>query len=181
MSKKSKTTKAKTAPAPANERPKTLIGIHEAADLIEFARVNKVNPAKAAAAVQEGCTRMTDLPDGSFGKAKKVIVEMSPVENEKADKKTERVEKSKKVLAEAREGNKLSCLDAAHQVLTAVGKPMGCKDLIAKMSEQGLWKSKHGKTPDATLYAAIIREIGTKGKDARFTKADKCLFAAAKA
>ena len=33
-----------------------------------------------------------------------------------------------------------------------------------------------GKTPSATLYAAIIREISKKGKDARFAKVDRGRF-----
>ncbi|NUQ48226.1 MAG: hypothetical protein HUU22_19600, partial [Phycisphaerae bacterium] len=42
--------------------------------------------------------------------------------------------------------------------------------------EQGLWTSPAGKTPHATLYAAILREIGDKGGEARFRKADRGLF-----
>ena len=37
----------------------------------------------------------------------------------------------------------------------------------------------NGATPYATLYAAIIREIATKGDEARFTKAERGMFAAA--
>ncbi|XVJ61105.1 MAG: hypothetical protein HEQ23_11790 [Tepidisphaera sp.] len=46
------------------------------------------------------------------------------------------------------------------------------------MAAKGLWTSPGGKTPAATLYAAIVREITTKGKDARFRKADRGLFTA---
>jgi hypothetical protein len=38
-----------------------------------------------------------------------------------------------------------------------------------------------GKTPAATLYSAILREISTKGKDARFTKIERGKFANSKA
>lgn len=38
------------------------------------------------------------------------------------------------------------------------------------MAKRKLWKSPGGKTPHATLYAAIITEINNKGKDARFKK-----------
>jgi hypothetical protein len=44
------------------------------------------------------------------------------------------------------------------------------------MESQGLWKSPGGKTPHATLYSAIIREIATKGKEARFVKAGQGKF-----
>jgi len=39
------------------------------------------------------------------------------------------------------------------------------------------WSSPNGQTPAATLYSAILREIKTKGKEARFKKADGGLFA----
>jgi len=71
---------------------------------------------------------------------------------------------------------RVSALDAAAQVLAKADKPMGAQDLIAAMAEKGLWKSPGGKTPHATLYAAMIREIGTKGKDARFKKVERGLF-----
>lgn len=72
---------------------------------------------------------------------------------------------------------KLSALDAAAQVLKVNRDPMTAKDMISLMETKGLWKSPGGKTPDATLYAAIIREIANKGKDARFKKTDRGLFA----
>ena len=70
-----------------------------------------------------------------------------------------------------------SALDAAAQVLKKAGKPMRSQELIAAMSEQGLWKSPGGKTPHATLYAAMLREIANKGTKARFKKIDRGLFA----
>jgi hypothetical protein len=74
---------------------------------------------------------------------------------------------------------KVSAIDAAAQVLAAAGKPMGAKDLIAEMAAKGLWTSPGGKTPEATLYAAIIREISAKGTEARFKKVDRGMFEAA--
>jgi len=74
-----------------------------------------------------------------------------------------------------------SALDAAAQVLTKTGKPMRAIDMVAEMEAKGLWKSPGGKTPEATLYAAIIREIVAKGKDARFKKHDRGLFVAGEA
>ena len=71
---------------------------------------------------------------------------------------------------------KLGALEAAAQVLAKAEKPMGAKDLIAAMAEQHLWTSPTGKTPHATLSAAIHREIATKGEAARFKKADRGLF-----
>ena len=71
----------------------------------------------------------------------------------------------------------LSALDAAAAVLKKAGKPMRAQEMIAEMAEQGLWSSPAGKTPHATLYAAMLREIGVKGNDARFKKTDRGLFA----
>lgn len=72
---------------------------------------------------------------------------------------------------------RLSALDAAAQVLRKAAKPMTSKALIAAMAEQKLWASPNGKTPHATLNAAILREIGSKGGKARFKKVGRGLFA----
>lgn len=69
-----------------------------------------------------------------------------------------------------------SGLDAAAKILADAGEPMRCKDMVDKMLAGGLWKTG-GKTPAATIYAAILREITTKGSDARFKKTDRGLFA----
>ena len=82
---------------------------------------------------------------------------------------------SKKKSKASRGKGKLSGLDAAAQILTKVKKPMGCKDMVEQAITQGLW-SPGGKTPHATLYAAIIREIAKKGKVARFKKVDRGRF-----
>lgn len=73
---------------------------------------------------------------------------------------------------------RMSALDAAAQVIASSDKPMRATDMIAEMEAKGLWKSPGGKTPEATLYAAIIREIAAMGKDARFAKHDRGLFVA---
>ena len=67
-------------------------------------------------------------------------------------------------------------LDAAAKVLADAGEPMNAKQMIEAMTTQGLWKSPGGKTPHATLYSAILREIGTKGAEARFVKTDRGQF-----
>ena len=71
----------------------------------------------------------------------------------------------------------LSALDAAAQVLAAAGS-MNAKALIAAMAAQGLWASPGGKTPHATLHAAISKEIAAKGTASRFRKAGRGLFEA---
>ncbi len=71
----------------------------------------------------------------------------------------------------------LSALDAAAMVLGATGKAMRCRELVGAMTERALWSSPNGKTPHATLYSAMLREIATKGAKTRFLKADRGLFA----
>jgi hypothetical protein len=73
---------------------------------------------------------------------------------------------------------RLSGLDAAAQVLAKSAQPMNCAQITEAVLAQGLWKTK-GKTPAGTLSAAIGREITLKGKDARFRKAGRGLYAAA--
>jgi len=62
-------------------------------------------------------------------------------------------------------------------VLVLAGKPMNIKEMLEKMPAHGLWKTG-GKTPAATIYAAILREVRAKGKDARFRKTDRVQFEA---
>lgn len=68
-------------------------------------------------------------------------------------------------------------LAAAHQVLSAAKEPMNVRDITKTAVDKGLW-SPGGKTPWATLAAAIGREIKDKGKQSRFKKTDRGLFAA---
>jgi hypothetical protein len=71
---------------------------------------------------------------------------------------------------------KLSAVNAAAQMLAGAKGPMTAKEMIEAMAQQGLWTSPGGKTPHATLYSAIIREINVKGKDSRFVKAERGKF-----
>jgi hypothetical protein len=49
----------------------------------------------------------------------------------------------------------------------------------ARAFEKGYWQSE-GKTPHATVYSAIVREIQKKGDDARFRKTARGKFQLAK-
>lgn len=88
--------------------------------------------------------------------------------------------KAKKVKAAADNGKpkKLSQLTAAYEVLKGRTKPMSAKEIVALLAERKLWESPGGKTPDATLAAAIVREIATKGAESRFTKPEPGRFLA---
>jgi hypothetical protein len=81
--------------------------------------------------------------------------------------------------AKPKKDRPMSGLDAAAKILADSGEAMRVKDIVAAAEKKGLWKSKAGKTPEATVYAAIIREIFNKGVDSRFVKKDRGLFAAA--
>ena len=106
-------------------------------------------------------------------KAKKRTKSKSPT-----TRKTARGEGSSKVKEHAGEAKskRVSALDAAARVLAQAEKPMRAQELIAVMAEQGLWSSPAGKTPHATLYAAMLREVAAKGDAARFKKVDRGLF-----
>jgi len=92
-----------------------------------------------------------------------------------AMKPTKAAKGSKAKTPKAETPKKTSGLDAAAQVLTDASQPMRCKDMVETMLAKGLWKTD-GKTPAATIYAAILREIQTKGTEARFKKTDRGLF-----
>jgi hypothetical protein len=78
---------------------------------------------------------------------------------------------------EATPGTKLSALSAAARVLRERGEALTCPEMIAAMAAQGYWTSPSGKTPAATLHAAITREIKVKGPEARFQKTERGKFA----
>jgi len=73
--------------------------------------------------------------------------------------------------------DRTSALDAAARVLGESSEPLNAKQLIETMAAKGYWSSPKGKTPHATLFAAMIREIKTKGKEARFAKVERGKFA----
>jgi hypothetical protein len=75
------------------------------------------------------------------------------------------------------ETRKPSALDAAARVLAGSGQSMNSKELVEQMAAKGYWTSPGGKTPHATLHAAISREIKVKGTDSRFVKAGPGKFA----
>jgi hypothetical protein len=49
--------------------------------------------------------------------------------------------------------------------------------MIAAMAAKAYWTSPGGKTPAATLYSALLRELTTKGAAARFVKTARGKFA----
>jgi hypothetical protein len=83
--------------------------------------------------------------------------------------------KARRKKATAPKEKKLSCLDAAAKVLAEAGKAMTTQEMIDAMAAKGYWSSPGGKTPSATLYSAILREL-TKGTESRFVKTERGKF-----
>ena len=71
---------------------------------------------------------------------------------------------------------RLSALDAAAAVLADASTPMRCGELITTMAAKNLWASPNGKTPQATLNSALIREISRKGDQSRFRRCGRGMF-----
>jgi hypothetical protein len=83
--------------------------------------------------------------------------------------------KTKTVKTNKKKARKTSGLDAAVRVLQETDKPMRCPDIVKTAFEKGYWSTK-GKTPAATVYSAIIREIADKGNKSRFRKTGRGEF-----
>lgn len=112
-----------------------------------------------------------------MSKSKKPTVEKAIKDARAEIKKRLESKPAKARKPKAEKPKRMSAIAAAAQVVGA--EPMTVRAMLEQMAARGLWASPAGKTPEATLYAAIIREIATKGKDARFRKVDRGLFAAA--
>jgi hypothetical protein len=112
---------------------------------------------------------------------KKNLLKTTPEKTSKSSgaAKTGRIKTPAGRPAPTRSKDKPSALDAAARVLGETGKAMSCAELIATMATKGYWTSPAGKTPQATLYAAIQREIRTKKDHARFRKTGPGRFALA--
>ena len=85
--------------------------------------------------------------------------------------------KTTKNAAPANTAKRMGILDAAAQILAKAKEPMACKAIVEQAIAKELWTTSC-KTPHATLYAAIIREISKKGTDARFEKVERGQFRA---
>lgn len=136
----------------------------------------KAAPAKKIAPAKKPKLVKVKTPVGVEEFASAPATTPAPVEPTPApapEKKT-----AKKATTTEAKPKKMSALDAAHEVLTRENKSLNAKELIDAMTGYGLWTSPGGKTPHATLYAAILREITTKGDAARFRKTTKGHFAA---
>jgi len=107
-------------------------------------------------------------PDKADAKAKAETRQAAP-----AAKTTAAEPKARK--EPVRKSGTMSGLEAAAKVLAEAGEPLNCKTIVERALAKGYWKTG-GKTPAATVYAAIIREIAKKGDASRFAKAQRGKF-----
>jgi hypothetical protein len=144
----------------------------------------KKNATKARAKRTEAAPAQTAQPDQLAAAPVEQATDQAPIEQmpaTEADTATSAEKPKGKGRAKnqkpAPKPNKLSAIDAAAKVLADAGQPMNCQEMIDAMAAKGYWASPGGKTPAATLYSAILREIGKKGKESRFTKTERGKFA----
>jgi len=171
--------RAKTAPKAADAAP-VGAGAKPAAPVAK--------DAKAAPAATVGKSDAAGAkPDAATDKAGKVAAWRKDVAdkvstpdpaNAAAARAAKEAHQAKKTKAAKPKGErKPGILTLAADVLKDAKAPMDCKAIVEKVLAKGRWQTK-GKTPAATLYAAIIREIAAKGKNARFRKTERGMFEA---
>ena len=95
----------------------------------------------------------------------------------KKQRKTKTVATEAATIASDAGEKRLSCVSAALKVLGESSEPMNAQELITAMEAKSYWTSPGGKTPHATLYSAILRELA-KGDASRFIKSERGRFAA---
>ena len=124
-----------------------------------------VSPKPRTAAPTDGAQNATELPTAATGA--------------KTPSQATTEAKAKKDATGAKQdeptSKKPSGLDAAARVLAEAAAPMAVKEIVKIAIEKGYWQSS-GVTPHATIYSAIIREIGQKGAESRFKKTDRGRF-----
>jgi hypothetical protein len=133
------------------------------------AKAAQQDVAETVAAIESGnLAEGVTIPSGQAPRSELTAEESDKLAKARKTKK-EKADKPKRV----------SALDAAAEVLKASDAPMRAKDMIEAMATRGLWSSPNGKTPEATLYSAILREINKAvetGTISRFRKTERGLF-----
>ena len=164
--KSSQRLRGKTPQRSAKRKKIVTLAEYEAEAKAETA-ARKKGVAKAVKAVEKG------------NLAKGVTV---PTGAKKAPKATKDAKPARKRHTGQRDANgakRTSGLDAAAQVLAEAKEPLNCKEMVERMMAKGYWSS-NGKTPAATIYAAMTREIAANGDATRFVKIERGKFTLAK-
>ena len=146
---------------------------------------NATNLATGRKVVIKSAQRLREKISGPAGQpATPDVSEVTPVQVPEAPetpatppvaKKTRKAKQADDAPTEGN-GKKMSCIDAAARVLAEAGEPLNANQMLEAITAKGYWSSPGGKTPHATLYSAIIREISVKGADARFRKTERGKF-----
>ena len=150
---------------------------------IYAARVSdKVVPVRLEAESEGGGWQATNMRTGKTVRIKSArrLRFPWPTEGANEDKAEAKPKKAVKNATRANTGRqgKTSGLGAAAKVLEEAGEPLSCKAIVERAFEKGYWRSE-GKTPHATVYSAILREMQKKGDGARFRKVERGKFALA--
>ncbi len=129
-----------------------------------------------AAADQENATKRDERTASSDGMTPSERAMSESSAPAKAAAKRRKQDGGKDPVADiaAKADRKPSGLDLAAKVLADAGEPLAAKAIAERAIAAG-WQTS-GKTPQATLYAAMLREIAKKGDTARFRKVDRGLF-----
>ena len=140
----------------------------------------KTNTTSAKAAIPAKATSKAAKPTADKAKPaaamptdKAAVAKPVPAKNETPKATAAKAEPAKAV-GDAKP--KLSLVKAAIAVLEASEEALNTKQMVEAAKAKGLWTPGVGKTPEQTLYSAIIREIKSKGENARFTLVAKGHF-----
>jgi len=171
------------------QRLRSRISVPGADETPKAERANK--PAKAGKATTPAEKRDTgehaatsakreDKPKTAERTQQTGVAPRSQLTLEEADKLAKvRADKKARKQADAKAGP-MGMVAAAAEVLREADEPMRCRAIVEAMRDKGLWASPNGKTPEATLHSAIMREISKAVETAtvaRFRKVGRGQFA----
>ena len=138
----------------------------------------KKTPPKRKAASKKTPSRRPSSPKGNDTRPPKASKAPTSATKGKATAKADRQATQPKKAAHGKapaKPKRTSLLEAATRVLKETRKTMRSGDIVEVILKKDYWQTT-GKTPSATLHAAMIREIKDKGQKARFKKVDRGLF-----
>ena len=177
------TTKTPANKAPAKKPPRTAASAARAQGaaktkraLAEAKASVDANLKAIAAADQENATKRDERAASTDGMtpSERAMSESSAPAKAAAKRRKQDGGKDPVAKIAAKADRKPSGLDLAAKVLADAGEPLAAKAIAERAIAAG-WQTS-GKTPQATLYAAMLREIAKKGDTARFRKVDRGLF-----
>lgn len=136
-----------------------------------FLRTEHTNPATTVATNPSNMSKKNDASKGA-----KKPMDIGPKARAKKSTLGDRVEKAaqptkvdRKKEPKQKAEKAMSGLDAAAMVLREAKRPMTAKEIVAEIQERKLAPKLGGKTPHATIYAAMITEI-SKSLEPRFER-----------